>query len=540
MSNMLPFVGETRLAGATVNLDALISREDFSGEPERTGGSPRRTISLSDLESNGFFQHSLRKPDFQRETTHWSPKAVYEVVRAFLDGDLIPAVILWERGDLHFVIDGAHRLSALMAWARDDYGDGEASAAKFGGAITPEQKKIAVRTRALLRSEIGAYSEFRGLIGQKIPDPQKAKWVSRIGSGAIDIQWVTAATAKAAEDSFFKINQAAVPIDPTERKILQNRQSPTAIAARCISRAGSGHKYWAAFEKPIQEEIEALGSELHDALYKPPTAKQPVTTTDVPIAGQGYNSLPFVFELVSVASGIPLPTSPSSRSQSQKLPVDVDGSETVTQLRNVKKRVEIVSTNHPGSLGLHPLVYSYSSSGNFQPNAFLATIEFAQKLDANRKKKVFSDVRARFEEYLLANRQFVTLTMSRLGAGGRSLAKIVDLYWHIFIDMCDGVPDDGILARLVAREDFRHLKQLEVPPPSASEAPSAGGAANATKSASYISKAMSSVLRCSICGAAIHANSVTFDHMKRRAEGGDNRSDNLSPVHPFCNSGVKG
>lgn len=140
----------------TVNLDALIPREDFAGEAEQAGGSPRTTISLTDLGKQGFFQASLRKPDFQRETTHWTPNKVVDLVKAFLDRDLIPAVILWQRGSEVFVIDGAHRLSALIAWVRDDYGDSEDSNRLFGAGLTDEQRAVAKRTRDLINKD-GVY-----------------------------------------------------------------------------------------------------------------------------------------------------------------------------------------------------------------------------------------------------------------------------------------------------------------------------------------------------------------------------------------------
>lgn len=169
------------------------------------------------------------------------------------------------------MIDGAHRLSALIAWISDDYGDGEASSARFGSGLSPEQRKVADKTRKLIRKEIGSYAEFKGLRGQDIQDPVRSKWAKRIGSGALEIQWVTATTSEAAEDSFFKINQAAQPIDPTERRILQTRRSPNAIAARCIARGGSGHKYWSKFTPDLQEEIESLGVEIYRILYAPHT-----------------------------------------------------------------------------------------------------------------------------------------------------------------------------------------------------------------------------------------------------------------------------
>lgn len=526
------------MAGATVNLDALIARDDFSSEATNAGGRPRDALGLPDLENNGFFQHSLRKPDFQRETTHWSPNAVYELVKAFLDGDLIPAVIMWERGEEYFVIDGAHRLSALMAWIRDDYGDGTASATLFGGAISPEQKKIADRTRALLRKNIGAYSEFKGLIGQKIADPIKAKWVKRCGGGGVDIQWVTAATPKAAEDSFFKINQAAQPIDPTERRILQTREAPDAIAARCIARGAKGHKYWSKFDQPTQEAIEKIGAELYAALYEPPL-NTPVTTSDVPIAGKGYNVLPFVFELVNVANGIPLPTSAKAKTVPDPLPSDQNGEETLDFLRKVQSRLRLVTTTYAGSLGLHPFVYCYSSSGNFQPNAFLAMVEFAWRLDQREKKKDFTNIRRRYEDYLAQNRVFVSLTMSRLGAGGRSLSRIVDLYWAIATDMWEGKEDSEILGSLSSRKEFAHLKQLDIPPPEAENEPSKKGASSSAKSASFIRLAIETPRRCGVCSAALHANSVSSDHKTRVRDGGDNQSSNLQPAHPFCNSGYK-
>lgn len=144
------------------------------------------------------------------------------------------------------MIDGAHRLSALIAWVRDDYGDGEDSNRLFGAGLTDEQRAVAKRTRDLIKKEIGAYVEFNGLIGQNLIDSVKARRLASIGQESVIIQWVTAATAKAAEDSFFKINQAAQPIDPVERRILQSLTSPNAIASRCIVRGGQGHKYWAA------------------------------------------------------------------------------------------------------------------------------------------------------------------------------------------------------------------------------------------------------------------------------------------------------
>ena len=56
---------------------------------------------------------------------------------------------MWEsklNGKL-FVIDGAHRLSALMAWVNDDYGNGILSKSFFGeDGLTETQKRYAKAT----------------------------------------------------------------------------------------------------------------------------------------------------------------------------------------------------------------------------------------------------------------------------------------------------------------------------------------------------------------------------------------------------------
>lgn len=103
-----------------VNLDALIPREDFetlTPEISTQLSILSTTYRITDLLQDSLTYNVLRKPDFQRETANWKPDKVAELVSSFLDGDLIPSIILWRSpisGNI-FVIDGAHRLSALIA-----------------------------------------------------------------------------------------------------------------------------------------------------------------------------------------------------------------------------------------------------------------------------------------------------------------------------------------------------------------------------------------------------------------------------------------
>ena len=95
-----------------VNLDALLPREDFlATEGVDAGSQGKAAIVETDLRKGELFLSTLRKPDFQRETAAWSPETIRDFVEAFVEGELIPAVICWQSPSrLSFVIDGAHRI----------------------------------------------------------------------------------------------------------------------------------------------------------------------------------------------------------------------------------------------------------------------------------------------------------------------------------------------------------------------------------------------------------------------------------------------
>ena len=235
-----------------VSLDALIPREAFEikDQQERITGTSILTMGIRDLEKGSFFYPFLRKPDFQRETNEWDATKICEFIESFLDGDLIPAVILWQScSSYYFVVDGSHRVSSLLAWINDDYGDGKISKDFYDGNISDEQKEAAKETRQLIKEKIGAYKDYQSWTSQPGQvNPKMQERARKLGRAAITVQWGEG-DARKAEDSFFKINQKAAPISETEMRLLQARKTPTGVAARAIMRSGNGHKYWSSFSE---------------------------------------------------------------------------------------------------------------------------------------------------------------------------------------------------------------------------------------------------------------------------------------------------
>jgi hypothetical protein len=525
------------MATNVVNLDGLIPRDDFDIDASKGGDFNRGDrLKITDLEPKAFMYTALRKPNFQRETANWSPSKIQDFIQTFLDGDLVPAIILWGAGETVFVIDGAHRLSALIAWVQDDYGDKDKSRAHFQNEIPPEQSRAAKRTRELIDSTIGSYIDHvKAIASPDTAKPDVLIRAKRLGSLSLQLQWVLNATPKKAEDSFFKINQAATPIDQTELRILKARRSANAIASRVITRNATGHKYWASFEDG-KSQIEEIGRETYRLLFHPPI-ETPIKTLDLPVAGRGYSSqtLPLIFETVNLANGIAvIDMTKKRKGEDEPPPEDKDGTITLKYLQNTRGVVQRITGTHPSSLGLHPAVYFYSATGRHQPTSFLAVIELVMEMERKKSFNAFTDVRRKLEEFLLANKSFANQVTVKIGSGPKGFLPLKNLYEIIIDNLAAGKSDTEILTILSETPAFRFLTPDDGITPTSSKRFS-----RETRSATFLKEALQSAIRCKICGGFLHFNSISIDHIIRKADGGLGVAENAQLSHPYCNSTYK-
>ncbi|MES2679700.1 MAG: DUF262 domain-containing protein [Bacteroidota bacterium] len=511
----------------TANIDALIPREDF--EVKENIENPLQTLpalQVRDLEEHSFVYKTLRKPDFQRETSDWTEEKIFELIQSFINGDLIPAVILWNSSGYNFVIDGAHRLSAIIAWVTDDYGDGPISKSFFGFNITPEQIEVAEKTRKLINKKIGSYKEHVYAINN--PDKVEKTLLGsaqRLATLTVQLQWVRG-DAKKAEASFFKINEQASPINDTEKKLLKSRKKPNSIAARAIIRSGTGHKYWSKFATEKQSEIESLAKEINDILFTP-KLQTPIKTLDVPLAGRGYSSqtLTLILDLINITNNV----------ADTELTDDETGDETISMLKRTKKILGRISGTHPSSLGLHPVVYFYSTAGRYQVTAFMATLELFKELDLKNKFEDFIKIRKRFEDFLIKYKNVVNQINFKYGSGLKSYKRLHKLYLFIIDHINRNTSDQEIVTAFSKSSDYNFLtpEAVEI------EATSRKEFSTETKSAVFLRDALLNPLRCKICDGLIHRNSISIDHIDRKQDGGKGNIENGQLTHPYCNSTIK-
>ena len=60
-----------------------------------------------------------------------------------------------------------------------------------------------------------------------------------------------------------------------------------------------------------------------------------------------------------------------------------------------------------------------------------------------------------------------------------------------------------------------------------------------TRSKTFIQAAIHGAVKCEVCGGRIHKNSMSFDHIVRREDGGQGNPGNAQLTHPYCNTGYK-
>lgn len=509
-----------------VNLDALIPREDFEViENNSRASSFNQNVSVKDLEKGEFFYAGLRKPDFQRETSDWTDEQLCEFIQSFIDGDLIPAVILWNSGPYNFVIDGAHRLGALISWINDDYGDGHISQKFFNNEIDDEQKDIANKTRERIKNTVKPYSDYKKVILDSSDcDRGILEKALSLGRTSIQLQWVTGGAEKA-ELSFFKINQKASKINDTEIELLKSRRKAFAIASRAIIRAGTGHQYWSKFDDDVMQNIETMAKEIHSLIFLPKVSGA-VRTLDLPLVKK-HNSPQtnsFIFDLVKKCNNVPVNTI--------KIDDDDNGKLTVEYLKNVRKFLRRINSSHPSSLGLHPLVYFYNKRGNHIYSAILAWVDTIVTIEKTKVSlSSFLFIRNDLEKFLIKYKHFISGVNAKYGSGVKSHKHILKINSIIINQLQKRESEKYIVDSILNEYGFL----------SESDDVNVTSARFSTdiKSQIYIQETLPKTSTCSHCHGFIHQNSISFDHIVRKQDGGKGNVGNGALMHPYCNTSEK-
>lgn len=513
-----------------VNLDAMIRREDFAREIQGEAQPDSiRELQLSQLLPSSPIRRLLRKPDFQRETNHWSPDQVTKFIKSFLDGDVIPSIILWPSANFIFVIDGAHRLSALCAWLSDDYGDGTDSKDFYSGEISKEQVAVAKRTRALIKTKADPFQALEQLIG-KPSDSTAGRRAGRMFTRPIQLQAVVG-TAQTAEDSFFAINQQGTPLDETEEMLIRNRRTPLAIGARSIVRAGLGHNYASSFNDQNQQATKKLAAQLHKLLFEP-QPDTPLKTLDLPLGGSAspVDALSVLIDFLAVVNS----KSKDKIDPPSSYADDETGDETIKVIKEAIKITKRMTSNESESLGLHPAVYFTNDRGKHSRFLFLGMVATVTEKIRNNDGgwfKKFTKARKAIERFLIDNKSLIGIVLQNLGKQQR-IPRMRDMFDFMVVEANAGreFSPTTIIQHLGMKGKIYDVIGQ----------PQGQSFSDDTKSQIVYRTQIEKAPVCPICGGLLDiTKSVSFDHIQRVQDGGLGHAENGQLVHPYCNSAMK-
>lgn len=507
-----------------VNLDALIPKADFITSIESISKKEtfEKLYAFHLMKDNPMsIYHLLKKPDFQRETNEWDKKRICELIESFIDRSFIPSVILWENQDNGniYVIDGSHRLSAIIAYINDDYGDGHISH-DFNGyiQIPDEERELAEETREYIQSKIGSYKDNIAN-GHRISDEFK--------KGYFDVQMITG-DVKKAEDSFFKINAQGVVLSPTEKELCRSREYPICIATRSIMKGKSGHQYWRNFESSNQKKVSDISSDLNKILFHPKYEEDLKSLVlDNPLGGAITNAMSMVYEFIKIIK--------EHYRGEQKDESDVtSGSATLYYLEKARKITHKILSEAPGSLGIHPSVYFYNSSNKYIHSAFLGFVYLLLENENQSETDFmlkFTSVRGELEQFLIKYKMFLGQINSKFGSRQRSFRHMKGFFENLINELYKNKNASFELIAVLLKEKYPFLNEnvLDI------ESPTKRKFTKETRTYIRIKDELEHCQKCKICDGILHPLSISYDHKLDIKYGGGGEPENGQASHFYCN-----
>jgi len=155
-------------------------------------------------------------------------------------------------------------------------------------------------------------------------------------------------------------------------------------------------------------------------------------------------------------------------------------------------------------------------------------------METKNSFKNFISVRGEFESLLLKYDYLIQDINRKYRQSINSYLHIKDFYIDCIEHLMKNRNIDEVVIEIIKNKKFNYLKidstQIEI---------TSTEFTSERKSAIFIKEALSNAIKCKICCGLIHQNSITFDHILRKEDGGNGAISNGQISHPFCNTTLK-
>jgi len=533
-------------------------------------GQEDRALRYDDIRRDEWFK-IIRKPDFQRETNAWTPEDCFEFLDSVFNGRIIPSIILWhnqENGSI-YVLDGAHRLSVIRAWMKNDWGD---KAGDYYSRMDEELIKEAARkTRELVQQKIGlfqdlhqVFQEYTELVQQgqapkQVMTPPRfaqATFYNRVVGGlqTLSVQWERG-NYDSAEQSFLRINRRGQPLDPWEATLIEYRTSSYARSINCIANGGEAGHYWPeptdveSIDEQLTDTVKSFSDKaayIHKCLFVPPF-KLPVASLNAPlmVAPAYFQKHKYLFEVIPLIVYKEIASAEDDQirymKKDAKLPAPTIIRNADAILSSMKDGLEhLISPTHSSkSLSVVPLFYWYNQKGQYARGllyGFIYWLLAGSDEDITNRKLVLSANRDRFEYLWFHLKSEIATLQERGGAGLKATTRTAN-FLQAFLQLLHDRPDlhaDSSELRAKVIDILREYANITERGPKVKTSRSFS---TKDKSLINIREMFEGSVRCHICGGVVNLQygGVQYDHTEDYALSGCTDPETGKPSHPFCN-----
>lgn len=479
---------------------------------------------------------------------------------------------MWLSPDnFQYVLDGGHRISVLLGWITDDWGDRLSEDDYKDATVQENIRQAANRVRALLRQKkIGSYKEYieaeeqyidlkdKGQIPEQVMSFTNLTYANAVRRWesiniGFPILWVTGNYEKA-EESFLKINKTGRSLSDWETKLVENRSSSFARAVMSIAQIGDVEHCWpihdaeVAGDPALKEKAEQIikkVKEIHELLFEP-AYKRPVTEQKQPLMATPYTKpekkAGYLAELLTITEG-----KKGQKPETEAL-IKKDRSDRVSHivtngLRLVEDATDVIGNIYgpsPRSLALMPLVYFYNKQGDYIRSLLYGMvywINHGSERDIQDRKLVFTLHRQAFEEVIIGSKEHIINRIGRRIGSGPEVTYPTARYYHGLlnlliehgsqIDSQEFQAAHNHLITTLGKTDFDGDEDV-------STSRTFRGSMRAEV---HVNDLLTMFKKCDICGGRYFPGLFTqVDHKKEHRKGGKTTVSNARNTHPFCNN----
>lgn len=202
------------------------------------------------------------------------------------------------------------------------------------------------------------------------------------------------------------------------------------------------------------------------------------------------------------------------------------------------KILQFINSKEKFSLGLHPFIYFYSDIGKHKIGSYYGILLFVKDLIEHKKINEFIDIREKFEQIIYQYNFLVQQIIRKYRQSKRAYFYVKDYFAAIMkiLSLYPEYSTEQVIEKLKQEDEFKFL-QTEIV--DNEEVAVKSNFSRGRKQQIKIRTFVSTLPKCPICGGYLDNKSISVDHIKRKADGGDNSISNGQVTHLYCNTTYK-